>query len=118
MPVIDSLCALRDRNSPERVPFAWHRCPKMCMFKYLDEGDLATESGHVQLRSYRGASSYHNSNRMTFLRVPGWRALLATPGGISPYLHIGAALLLIWRSKLAACLCVWTRCICDTSWCL
>lgn len=38
---------------------------------------------------YRGANSYHNSNRMTFLRVPAWRTMLATPGGNAPYLHIG-----------------------------
>ena len=44
------------------------------------------------LRRYRGANSYHNSNRMTFMRVPAWRAMLLKPGATAPYLRRGASL--------------------------
>ena len=46
----------------------------------------------ARLRRYRGANSYHNSNRMTFMRVPAWRAMLLKPGATAPYLRRGASL--------------------------
>lgn len=52
----------------------------------------ARPAEHVDAPSlcrYRGANSYHNSNRLTFLRVPAWRALLVHPGGVAPYLRLG-----------------------------
>lgn len=48
-----------------------------------------TRGFDVATRRYRGANSYHNSNRLTFLRVPAWRALLVHPGGVAPYLRLG-----------------------------
>jgi hypothetical protein len=51
-----------------------------------------TGCGQCLLHRYRGANSYHNSNRMTFMRVPAWRAMLSKPGATAPYLRRGAAL--------------------------
>ena len=41
---------------------------------FLD--DVAFSSAWTVLRRYRGAVNYQSSNRLTFLRVPIWRASL------------------------------------------
>lgn len=50
---------------------------------------LLRDISPANLCRYRGANSYHNSNRMTFMRVPAWRSMLAKPGGSAPYLRTG-----------------------------
>mmetsp|Transcript_14054 Transcript_14054/g.42413 ORF Transcript_14054/g.42413 Transcript_14054/m.42413 type:complete len:628 (+) Transcript_14054:269-2152(+) len=61
--------------------FTWPDSLRYTGFHYVDwqfgAGDESNDLIAVIRTSYRGAVNFHNSNRVTFTRVPAWRQLVA-----------------------------------------